>query len=86
MNLSAVGIEGLQGEVEQFRVYDNFHRLHSGLSDAVPAGSYCNVRLKPTLRAIPPLASLNLPHRPAPEEVPHINQNFFPRQTALVPM
>lgn len=86
VDLSAVGVGGLQGELEQFRVYYNFHRLHSGLSYDVPAGSYCNVRLKPTLRAIPQLASIDLPHSPAPEEVPHINQNFIHRQTALVPM
>ncbi|MBM3237819.1 transposase [Candidatus Poribacteria bacterium] len=84
--LSAVGIAQLQQEIEQFRDYYNFHRLHSGLGYDVPAGSDCNVRLTPTLRAIPQLASIALPQSPAPENVPQIDQNFIHRHTALVPM
>lgn len=86
VNLSAVGIVWLQQKVEQFREYYNFHRLHSGLGYDVPAGSYCNVRLNPTLRAVPQLTSLNLPHSQAPEDVPQIDWNFIHRHTALVPM
>ena len=86
LSLSAIGIVWLQQKVEQFREYYNFHRLHSGLGYDLPAGSYCNVRLTPTLRAIPQLASLTLPHSPAPEDTPQIDRNFIHRHTALVPM
>jgi hypothetical protein len=58
-------------DLEKFRVYYNFHRRRSGLDYDVPAGSYCNIRLNPTLRAIPQLASLNLPYSPAPEGAPY---------------
>lgn len=76
----------LQQQLEQFREYYNFYHLHSGLFYDVPAGSYCNMRLNPTLRAIPPLASMDLPDSQAPENAPHVNQDFIYRHTALVPM
>jgi len=84
--LSSLGIAQLQQELEQFREYYNFHRLHSGLGYDVPAGSYCNVRLNPTLLAVPQLASISLPHSPVPEDAPQINRNFIHRHTALVPV
>ena len=84
VNLSSVGIARLQQQFSQFREYYNFHRLHSGLGYDVPAGSYCNVRLTPTLRAVPRLAEINLPDSPAPESAPQMDQNFIHRHTALV--
>jgi transposase InsO family protein len=86
VSLSAVGIAQLQQQVEQFRQYYNFHRLHSGLGYDVPAGSYCNVRLTPTLRAVPQLASIDLPDSPVPENAPQIDLNFIHRHTTLVPI
>ncbi|MBM3240685.1 transposase [Candidatus Poribacteria bacterium] len=71
--VSTLAVGTLQQEVERFREYDNCHRLHRGLDYDVPAGSYCNVHLTPTLQAIPPLASLVLPHCSVPEKVPHID-------------
>lgn len=86
LNLSVVGIVWLQQKLEQFREYYNFHRLHSGLGYDVPSGSYCNVRLTPTLRAIPQLEAMDLPHSPVPENAPRIDQPFIHRHTALVPV
>jgi len=86
LDVSTVAVGTLQQELERFREYYNFHRLHRGLDYDVPAGSYCNVRLTPTLRAIPQLASLVLPHCSVPEKAPHIDSHFIHRQTALVPM
>jgi putative transposase len=85
-DLSTTCIATLLSELERFTQYYNFHRLHSGLGYDVPAGSYCNVRLTPTLRAVPQLASINLPHSPVPEETPQIDQPFIHRHTAPVPM
>ena len=76
----------LRIELERFREYYNCHRRHSGLSYDVPAGSSCNVRLTPTLRAVPQLASIDLPHSPVPYETPQIDQPFIHRHTAPVPM
>jgi len=86
MNLSTVGIVWLQQKLERFRVYYNFHRLHSGLGYDVPSGIYCNVRLLPTFRAVPQLASISLPQSPAPEDTPQIDQPFIHHHTALVPV
>lgn len=86
LNVSTVAVGTLQQELERFREYYNFHRLHSGLSYDVPAGSYCNVRLQPTLRAIPQLESMDLPHSSVPEKAPEIDQHFIHRHTALVPV
>jgi transposase InsO family protein len=86
VDLSAISIGRLQQQLEQFRQYYNFHRLHSGLGYDVPAGSYCNVRLTPTLRAVPQLASIDLPDSPVPENAPQIDLNFIHRHTTLVPM
>lgn len=86
VNRSSVGQSRLQQQFSRFREDYNFHRHHSRLVYAVPAGSYCNVRLTPTLRAIPQLESINLPDSPAPEQAPEINQNFIHRHTAPVPM
>ena len=86
LNFSTAGVATLRIELEQFREYYNFYRLHSGIGYDVPAGSYCNVRLNPTLRAVPQLKSLALPHNPAPESAPQIDRHFIHRHTALVPM
>lgn len=86
VSLSAISIGRLQQQLEPFRQYDNFHRPHSGLGDDVPAGSDCNVRLTPTLRAVPQLASIDLPDSPVPENAPQIDLNFIHRHTTLVPM
>jgi len=76
----------LRQTLQQFREDYNFHRRHRSLGYDVPSGSYCTVRLTPTLRAIPQLEAMTLPHSPAPEEAPQMNQEFIHRQTALVPM
>lgn len=86
LTLPAIGIGTLQQEVDRFSEYYNFHRLHSGLSYDVPAGSYCNVRLTPTFRAVPQLAGIPLPHSAMPEEAPQVDQHFIHRHTALVLM
>jgi transposase InsO family protein len=86
VDFSTASVATLRIELERFREYYNFHRLHGGLSYDVPAGSYCNVRLTPTLRAVPQLKSINLPHSPVPEETPQINLSFIHRHTAPVPV
>jgi transposase InsO family protein len=86
VDFSITCVATLRIELERFREYYNFHRRHSGLGYDVPAGSYCNVRLTPTLRAVPQLASIDLPHSPVPEETPQIDQPFIHRHTAPVPM
>jgi len=85
-DLSTACVATLLSELERFTQYYNFHRLHSGLGYDVPAGSYCNVRLNPTLRAIPQLNSMDLPHSVVPEDAPQIDRHFIHRHTALVPM
>lgn len=84
LDCSTISSATLQRELARFSDYYNLHRLHGGLGYDVPSGSYCNVRLTPTLRAVPQLAAIELPHSPIPEETPHVNQHFIHRQTALV--
>ena len=86
LDFSAASTATLLQELERFREYYNFHRLHSGLFYDVPAGSYCNVSLTPTLRAVPQLVAIDLPDSPVPEKAPKIDSNFIHRHTALVPM
>ena len=86
LSLSAIGIGTRQQPLERFREYDNFHRRHSGLGYDVPSGSYGNVRLQPTLRAIPQLESMDLPHSLAPEKAPRMDLDFIHRHTVLVPV
>jgi len=83
-DLSTVATVRMQQELQKFRDYYNFHRLHSGLGYDVPSSSFCGLRLKPTLAAIPQLEMIALPHSPEPEEVPQIDRDFIHCHTALV--
>ena len=84
--LALISKSQLCDELDQFKAYYNWHRLHSGLSYDVPSASYCGVRLKSSLKAHPKLQGMSLPMTPMPEEVPLINRDFIHRHTALVPV
>jgi len=86
LDCSTISGATLQRELARFSEYYNFHRLHGGLGYDVPSGSYCNVRLTPTLQAVPQLAAIELPHSMAPEKTPHVDRHFIHRHTALVPV
>ena len=55
LDLSSTRRQVLCNNLEQFREYYNFHRLHSGLSYDVPSAFYCGVWLKSSLKSIPQL-------------------------------
>lgn len=83
---TALKVEELAAQIESFKNYYNWHRLHKGLGYDVPSAFYCGVRLSSSLLAIPEFQEMVLPMCPPPQTPPSIDIEFIHRHTALVPV
>jgi len=82
LELTALTVEELAVQIEPFKNYYNWQRLHKGLGYDVPSAFYCGVRLASSLLAIPEFQEMDLPLCPSPQTPPSIDIEFIHRHTA----